>query len=171
MFDCSKTTDDWLTRDIPDPLKVSHSRLNEIRRSVLVARGYCVLTESRQAGADIFAKRLRSHFIFFQGHPEYDPMSLQREYRRDVSRFLATEQETYPAVPFGYFDSETEHRLVNFERRARSERQAALIGEFPRLTYRSDMATGTPAKVMFRNWLGFLAGSRRASKPSNPRYV
>ncbi len=157
VFDCSKVLDDWLTRDLP-PLKVSHSRLNELRRSDLVAHGYRVLTESREAGVDIFTKLLRSHFVFFQGHPEYDPMSLQREYRRDVSRFLASERENYPVVPFGYFDRETEQRLASFEERARRQPKQDLLKQFPRLAYRSDIASGTTAKVIFRNWLQYLAG-------------
>jgi homoserine O-succinyltransferase len=157
VFDCSKATDDWLTRDIPLALKVSHSRLNELKGSDLAARGYRVLTESREAGVDIFAKRLRSHFIFFQGHPEYDAMSLHREYRRDVSRFLAGEREIYPAIPSGYFDADTEQKLMDFQKRARVERKPALVVELPRLTVRPDIATGMAAKTIFRNWLRYLA--------------
>src|SRR6185312_16103892 len=88
VFDCAKVRDDWLTQDISSSLKVSHSRLNELRAADLVMRGYRVLTESSEAGVDIFTKQLRSHFVFFQGHPEYDAMSLKREYRRDIGRFL-----------------------------------------------------------------------------------
>src|SRR6185437_10838117 len=68
-FDCSKAADDWLTGDVSWPVKISHSRLNGLNGGDLVARGYRVLTESHEAGVDIFAKKLRSHFIFFQGHP------------------------------------------------------------------------------------------------------
>lgn len=158
MFDCSKTGDHWLTRDIPFPVKVSHSRLNELRSVDLATRGYRVLTLSREAGVDIFAKKLRSQFIFFQGHPEYDAMSLQREYRRDINRFLAGERDVYPSIPSGYFDAETEERLAKFEARARIERKPAMITELPGLTLRRDIATGTAAKVIFRNWLEYLAG-------------
>src|SRR5579871_3714732 len=158
VFDCSKAIDDWLTRDIPSSIKVSHSRLNELRASDLLARGYRVLTQSREAGVDIFTKRLRSHFVFFQGHPEYDPMSLSREYRRDVGRFLARERETYPAIPFGYFDFDTEQRLASFAGRAWCERTPALMAELPRPSIRPDNANGAMAKVIFRNWLHYLAG-------------
>ena len=79
--------------------------------SDLAAGGYQLLTQSPEAGVDIFAKELRSQFIFFQGHPEYEALSLEREYLRDISRFLAGERDTYPAVPAGYFDAETEQGL------------------------------------------------------------
>jgi homoserine O-succinyltransferase len=158
VFDCSKAADDWLTRDIPSPVKISHSRLNELKGCDLTARGYCVLTQSHEAGVDIFAKKLRSRFIFFQGHPEYDAISLQREYRRDINRFLAGERNTYPAIPSGYFDAETEQRLSRFQEWARVERNPALMAKFPRLILRRDIATGTAGKGIFRNWLRYLAG-------------
>lgn len=157
VFDCSRTADHWLTRDVSWPVKISHSRLNEVKGGDLAARGYRVLTESREAGVDIFAKKLRSHFVFFQGHPEYDPISLQREYRRDVGRYLAGERSDYPAIPFGYFDSETEQRLARFQERALINRRPAQIVKLPRLTVRRDIATVTAAQVIFRNWLRYLA--------------
>ncbi len=163
VYDCSAVTDDWLTRDVPSPLKISHSRLNELRASDLVARGYQLLTRSPGAGVDIFAKELRSHFIFFQGHPEYDALSLQREYLRDISRYLAGEQDTYPAVPSGYFDTETENKLARFEKRARAERKLPLSVVLPRLTLRPDIAPGTAAAAIFKNWLEYLSEGARAA--------
>jgi homoserine O-succinyltransferase/O-acetyltransferase len=165
IYDCSKVTDDWLTQDVPSPLKISHSRLNELRAGDLVARDYQLLTSSPEAGVDIFAKRLRSHFIFFQGHPEYDALSLQREYLRDISRFLAGERNTYPAVPAGYFNAETEHKLARFEKRARAERKLPLSVELPNLTLRPDIAAGTAATMIFRNWLEYLSKGARAASP------
>ncbi len=84
IYDCSKVTDNWLTDGLRSPLKVSHSRLHGLSESELKDRNYQVLTRSRDAGVDIFAKRQRSQFFFFQGHPEYDGLSLQREYLRDI---------------------------------------------------------------------------------------
>jgi homoserine O-succinyltransferase/O-acetyltransferase len=156
VYSCSKAIDHWLTQDVSSALKVSHSRLNELRENDLAARGY-QLPQSPQAGVDIFAKQLHSHFIFFQGHPEYEALSLQREYLRDISRFLAGERDTYPAVPAGYFDTETEGRLAGFQERAVAARKPALSAELPLLTLRSDTAAGAAAAVIFRNWLGYLS--------------
>ena len=157
VYDCAKVVDDWLTRDIPSPLKISHSRLNGLRKRDLVTRDYQILTQSQQAGVDIFARQLRSYFVFFQGHPEYDTLSLQREYLRDISRFLAGKQDAYPSVPAGYFDAETEKTLASFQQRASVERKAALSAELPALTTRPDIAAGTAGTVIFQNWLGYLS--------------
>jgi len=152
---------------LPSPLKIPHSRLNELRADDLAARGYQLLTQSREAGVDIFAKELRSHFVFFQGHPEYDALSLEREYLRDISRFLAGERPGYPAVPAGYFDTETENKLTVFRRRAAVERRPALSAELPDRTLRQDIAAGAAATAILRNWLGFLARGRKAARPSS----
>jgi homoserine O-succinyltransferase len=165
IYDCAKVTDHWLTENMPSPLKISHSRLNGLLAGDLVAGGYELLTQSVDAGVDIFAKALRSQFIFFQGHPEYDALSLEREYLRDISRFLAGERDTYPAAPSGYFDSETEQRLAIFQRRASFERRPALSRELPDRTLRQDIAAGAAATAIFGNWLGYLSTSARAASP------
>ena len=165
IYDCFAVADHWLTDDLPSPFRVSHSRLNELRADDLAQRGYQLLTLSPQGGVDMFARKLRSQFIFFQGHPEYEALSLEREYLRDIARFLGHERDTYPGIPAGYFDADTEERLAGFERRARAERRPALTTELPDRTLRPDVAAGTAATVIFRNWLDYLSDGARAALP------
>lgn len=162
IFDCEAVTGDSLTRAAPAPLKVSHSRLNEIAESDLAQAGYQVLTRSAQAGVDVFVRQYASRFVFFQGHPEYDALSLQREYLRDIGRYLARERENYPRLPVSYFDAATEEKLARFEKRARHERHPALTNDLPALTLRGDIAAGTAAAALFRNWLQYLAADTDA---------
>jgi homoserine O-succinyltransferase len=169
VYDCAKVSDHWLTADVASPLQVAHSRLNEVHDHDLSAHGYQLLTASAEAGVDIFAKALRSQFIFFHGHPEYDPLSLEREYLRDISRFLAGERDTYPPFPAGYFDTETEARLASFQKRASVERRPALSIELPDRTLKSDTAAGSAVATIFRNWLEYLADGARAALPRAER--
>ncbi len=157
VYDCAKVADHWLMKGIASPLKISHSRLNALRNDDLTACGYQLLTESPEAGVDIFAKRLRSHFVFFQGHPEYDALSLQREYLRDITRFLARQRDSFPAFPSGYFTADTEHKLAGYETRASAERTLPLSVELPKLTLRPNLATGAAASAIFKNWLEYLS--------------
>jgi homoserine O-succinyltransferase/O-acetyltransferase len=159
VYDCAKVSDDWLMTGITSPLKVAHSRINALDKGDLIAHGYQLLTESPQAGVDIFAKRLRSHFVFLQGHPEYEALSLQREYLRDITRYLSRQRDIYPAFPAGYFDADTEHKLANYQKRASAERTIPLSVELPHLTLRSDLAVGVAAAALFRNWLEYLSDS------------
>ena len=46
--------------------------------------------------------------VFFQGHPEYDTISLLKEYKREVNFFISGQRDQYPPLPvnyFGLFDS------------------------------------------------------------------
>ena len=156
IYECAKVGDDWLTKGLWRSHQVPHSRLNEISEADLIACGYQILTRSDVAGADIFARQFESRFIFFQGHPEYDASSLQREYMRDLARFLSGERDEYPAIPVDYFDDVTAARLVDFEQRARMLRDPMLAAELPGLTLRRDLAAGSDARVIFANWLAFL---------------
>jgi len=165
IYDCASTSPHWLTDGLPSRFKVAHSRLNELRADDLDAGGYQLLSRSTRGGVDSFAKDFGSQFIFFQGHPEYEALSLEREYLRDIARFLAGERDRYPGIPVGYFDAETEQRLAAFATRAQSERRPALSAELPERTLREDIATGEAATVMFRNWIGFLAGHVRNVVP------
>jgi homoserine O-succinyltransferase/O-acetyltransferase len=159
IYDCSKVTDNWLTDDLPSSLKVSHSRLNGLSESKLSARGYQVLTKSKEVGVDIFTKRQRSQFVFFQGHPEYDCFSLQREYLRDIGRYLAGDQELYPNTPQGYFNAPTIFALEEFRASALAERNPGLIGKLPKLTLQSNVIVEpeVAATTIFRNWFHYLA--------------
>jgi homoserine O-succinyltransferase/O-acetyltransferase len=159
MYNCSKVNDSWLTDGLRSPLKVSHSRWHELDEIGLRDRGYQVLTKSKDAGIDIFAKRQGSQFFFFQGHPEYDSLSLRREYLRDIGRYLAGDQEFYPNIPERYFNTATTLALGEFRAWALAERNPSLIANVPNLTLMPGVTAEpeTAATTIFRNWLRYLA--------------
>ncbi|CCE07475.1 Homoserine O-succinyltransferase (Homoserine O-transsuccinylase) (HTS) [Bradyrhizobium sp. STM 3843] len=163
IYDCAKVADDQMTRNIRRPLKVSHSRFNTVDEQDLVSRGYQILTRSNDVGVDIFSRDLPSRFVFFQGHPEYDALSLQREYMRDIARYLSGERRDYPKIPVSYFDPQTEDVLRRFEVRARQRRDPTLAAELPGLRLRPDLAAGAAATLLFSNWVGGLARSAATS--------
>ena len=108
----------WLTQGLPVPLSIPHSRWNDIPRADLERRGYEVLAAAPLAGVNLFCKHhARSLFLFWQGHPEYDQRSLLKEYQRDVGRFLRSESDTYPTMPYGYFDAGKHRRAAGVRAR------------------------------------------------------
>ncbi|WP_213772145.1 homoserine O-succinyltransferase [Bradyrhizobium sp. dw_78] len=170
VYDCFKVIDDRLTQDVASPLKIAHSRLHALRRSDLAANGYQILTESPDAGVDIFVKQLRSRFVFFQGYPEYEALSLQREYLRDITRYLSRQRDRFPDTPAHYFDQETEKKLAHYRKRAVAERTIPLSIELPRLTLRPGLASGEAASSIFRNWLEYLSeGVKPTAEASHRR--
>jgi homoserine O-succinyltransferase len=55
--------------------------------------------------------------VFFQGHPEYDTISLLKEYQREVRRFAAGERADYPPFPQNYFGSRSQAVLEEYHER------------------------------------------------------
>jgi homoserine O-succinyltransferase len=151
-----------LTAGIPAPLKVPHSRWNDIPEDVLEQCGYSVLMRAKDAGVDTFVKRRGSLFVFFQGHPEYEANTLLLEYRRDVGRYLRGERDTYPQLPQGYFDRNTIDALAGVRERAMSDRSEELIADFPTaLIEREIPNTWRPMAVrLYGNWLTFLCAQK-----------
>ncbi len=84
IFDCVRVCDHSLTSDASLHFQIPHSRWNGVSEDELWSRGYTVLARAVDAGVDTFVKQENSLFVFFQGHPEYEPDTLMREYRRDV---------------------------------------------------------------------------------------
>ena len=70
VFAYKKVRDHALTDGLGDRCRIPHSRWNEVRADALTARGYEVLTQSAEAGVDLFVKKKKdSLFVHFQGHP------------------------------------------------------------------------------------------------------
>jgi homoserine O-succinyltransferase/O-acetyltransferase len=177
IFHCQRTLDHPLTTATATQLQVAHSRWNDLPERALAACGYDVLSRAPDIGADIFVKEFRSRFVFLQGHPEYEPSTLGREYRRDVGRYLRGERDAYPAQPQRYFDPATSRALDVFRTQAivsRTEgRSADLLQSFPATSMRAQLtdAARIGAVRFYRNWLGCLAARRAEHARRRPALV
>jgi len=166
IFECRLTTDHPLTRQFAEPLRMPHSRYNDLPERALKAHGYTILSRTAGAGVDSFAKLDGSFFLFFQGHPEYAADTLLREYRRDIGRYLAGERADYPAAPSDYFSVEATALAEAFRARARADRRGELMADFPK----DALATGLsdpwrPAALGFyRQWVAFLCARKAARR-------
>ena len=167
VFECVRVADHPLTADTPERLPVPHSRWNEIPEEALLKCGYRVLTRSAEAGVDAFIKQRKSLFVFFQGHLEYDAMSLLLEYRRDVGRYLRGERNTYPTLPRGYFDDRLVELLDALRARALVDRRESLLAEFPTETAARRVVSSwrSSAQAVYRNWLAYLCDHKMRSTP------
>jgi homoserine O-succinyltransferase len=162
VFECERVSDHPLTAAAPRRLQMPQSRWNEVPEEALLACGYRVLTRSEDAGVDAFVKKRKSLFVFFQGHPEYDAITLLLEYRRDIGRFLRGERDTYPPMPHGYFDADTVEALTALQQRALWDRREELLSEFPTATAASRVTnTWRPtAENLYRNWLRYIRAEK-----------
>jgi len=166
VFDCAALADHPLMAG-QTRFAVPHSRWNELREDELRARGYDVLTRSPQAGVDAFVRDGRSLFVFLQGHPEYDALSLLGEYRRDFGRFLRGERDVCPSLPLGYFDDAAMARLADLRARALADRREELLAEFPVVALEQSLSARwrPAAERLYANWLSQVVAlkSRRVA--------
>jgi homoserine O-succinyltransferase/O-acetyltransferase len=163
VFEYKKIQKHALTDGAADRMQIPHSRWNEVRGDALAACGYEVLTQSADAGVDLFVKKKKaSLFVHFQGHPEYGTRTLLKEYRRDIKRFLRRERETYPTMPHGYFDATAARLLSDFQESVVAEPREELLAKFPEAAV-SSAVRGTwqmSAASVYRNWLQFLVSTK-----------
>jgi homoserine O-succinyltransferase/O-acetyltransferase len=160
IFDCARVSDHPLLAGVPSPLRIAHSRWNELHEGELVAFGYAVLMSSPTAGVDTFVKQRNCLSVFFQGHPEYDRRALLREFRRDIGRFLRQERDTYPETPQGYFDDDASNVLAAFRERALSERREELLEHFPSTALEARVRPGSSTTRIYGNWLTHLSAQK-----------
>jgi homoserine O-succinyltransferase/O-acetyltransferase len=162
IFEQTKVSEHPILEGVPSRFQFPHSRWNEIREDSLASHGYTILATSPESGVDSFAKQRKSLFIFFQGHPEYEARTLLGEYRRDVSRFLKGERETYPNIPRGYLDEETRAALSSFQERATSDRREDLLAFFPTVIATRFLKNTwqLTAERIYGNWLSYISTQR-----------
>jgi homoserine O-succinyltransferase len=159
VFEYAKVRCHALTDHTGDAMKIPHSRWNEVRADALTASGYEVLTQSAEAGVDLFVKKKKeSLFVHFQGHPEYSERTLLKEYRRDIKRFLRRERDTYPTMPQGYFGAEAAGLLSEFRKMTEADPREDQMAKFPEAAV-AEALQGTwksSAASVYRNWLQYL---------------
>ena len=73
-----------LVADVNTRFDVPHSRWNDVSRAQFEAAGLRVLVESEDVGVHLATSHDGIRMVFFQGHPEYDTISLLKEYKRDA---------------------------------------------------------------------------------------
>ena len=168
VFDYRAANHHELLGGVGDSVRFPHSRWNEVPAEALISGGYTVLTESIEAGVDMFVKQKRnSLFVHFQGHPEYGARTLMKEYRRDVRRFLKGERATYPSMPHGYFSREATKRLADFQERASSDLREELMQAFPEdhISETLENTWRSSAVSIYQNWLQYVA-SKKSDRPA-----
>ncbi len=148
-----------LVNDINTRFDVPHSRWNAVERDQFEAAGLRVLVESPQVGVHLATSGDGFRFVFFQGHPEYDTISLLKEYKREVMAFAAGDRNGYPPYPANYL--RPRERAILDEYRGRLE--AALATDAPRPAFpeplvvpRLDNSWHDTAEAVVGNWMGLV---------------
>lgn len=148
-----------LVNDIDTLFDVPHSRYNEITRSMFDQAKISVLAESEVAGAHLAVSEDQLRWVFFQGHPEFDTISLLKEFKREVLRYLNGDRADYPPFPDNYFSGTVKAVLEEY----RDQCEAALknnqpLPEMPEklLVPRINNTWHDTGEAVIGNWIGLV---------------
>lgn len=136
-----------------------HSRWNTITPARLREAGVRVLAETVDGGFHLGTSPDGLRVVYFQGHPEYDTISLLKEYDREVQRYLDGELTGSPPHPAGYL-SDAATRIVNDHMEAAivardAGREPPPLPQAQILPHLDNTWVDT-ARSIFANWLGLV---------------
>jgi len=122
-----------LIHEFESEILLPHSRWNSVPREALEVAGYDVIIHSEATGWTMASREEDGRqVVLVQGHPEYDPSSLLREYRRDAGRYVRGERDEAPFLPFHCVSPEDWESLEQFHQEiVLGEREPKLFDEFP----------------------------------------
>ena len=146
-----------LVKDVNTQFDVPHSRFNNISAEQFTAAGLHVLVESQPAGVHLAVSADGFRVVFFQGHPEYDTVSLLKEYKRETQRFYHGERSDYPPFPENYFKPREQAMLNEYRLQVELHSQAGKPApEFPEhlIARQVDNTWHDTAEGIVGNWIG-----------------
>jgi homoserine O-succinyltransferase len=146
-----------LVQGINTRFDVPHSRFNEVFRSQFTEAGLGVLVESEVAGVHLAVSEDLFRLVFFQGHPEYDIISLLKEYKREVQLYLSGSRGDYPPLVEHYFSLQSQAILEEYMDRALdAKKRGTSAPEFPEtlVASRLDNTWHDTAEAVVGNWIG-----------------
>ena len=146
-----------LVSDVNTRFDVPHSRFNQIDHEQFESAGLHILVESEVADVHLAVSEDRFRLVFFQGHPEYDTISLFKEYKREVVRFAKGERRDYPPFPENYFSLIAEAILEEHQDvLIASKTRGAPLPDLPEsvIVPGLDNTWHDTAEAVINNWIG-----------------
>ncbi len=146
-----------LTQGLESEIVLPHSRWNTALREAVEHSGYDVLIHSETTGWSVAVRETDGRqIVLVQGHPEYDPSSLLREYRRDAGRYVHHERDDLPYLPYHCVAPEdwellerTHHEIIE------GARKPLLVDRYPfeEVGARAPWPWRPMAERFYANWL------------------
>ena len=138
---------------------VPHSRWNDVSLEQFEMAGLQVLVEGPEAGVHLATSRDGLRQVFFQGHPEYDTISLLKEYKRDLLLYARGRDSRPPPFPENYLGPREQALLDEYRERLERTRDSGLPPpEFPEslIAPHLDNTWHDTAEAVVGNWMGLV---------------
>lgn len=136
---------------------VPHSRFNEILPQQFQAAGLKILVVSEDGDVHLAVSEDGFRLVFLQGHPEYDLISLMKEYKREVGRYIDGDCDRYPPFPENYFSLRCQAVLEEYQDNLFTAMQnGGTMPAFPEelLVPSLDNTWHDTAEAVINNWIG-----------------
>jgi len=136
---------------------VPHSRFNQISHAQFEAAGLHILAESKEADVHLAVSEDQFRLVFFQGHPEYDIISLLKEYKREIILFAKDERDDYPPFPDNYFSLQIQAALNEYKALVvKAKKDSTEPPKFPEklIIDHLDNTWHDTAEAILNNWIG-----------------
>jgi homoserine O-succinyltransferase len=148
-----------LVGDVNTRFDVPHSRWNDVSRAQFEAAGLRVLVASEEVGVHLATSHDGLRMVFFQGHPEYDTISLLKEYKRDAMLAAQGRLPAFPPFPDNYLRLHEQAVLLEWRERAQAAARAgAAMPQFPEalVAPNLDNTWHDTAEAVIGNWMGCM---------------
>lgn len=136
-----------------------HSHMYEVNAEQFKKADLMVLAASEQSDLHLGVSPDGFRFVFFQGHPEYDAISLLKEYRREVGRFVEGLRAEYPPFPENYFHADALQLLTEYKQQILDAtgdyRNLSAFPEAEAMKWVDNTWSDT-GKAIVNNWLGLI---------------
>jgi homoserine O-succinyltransferase len=148
-----------LVNDINSVFDVPHSRWNDVSPEQFTAAGLKILVTGDDGCVHLATSPDGFRTIFFQGHPEYDTVSLLKEYKRDVNLYISGDMTDYTPMPENYLSEFNAAVLREYQGRVvNSLAQRSTLPEFPEHLVLKNLQNTwqDTASAVIGTWLGLI---------------
>jgi homoserine O-succinyltransferase len=142
-----------LVKGVNTRFDIPHSRFNDVSEAQFEKAKAKVLAKSA-VGVHLAVSPDLFRIVFFQGHPEYDSISLLKEYKREVALYLKGICKEYPPFPSNYLSPQS-CAILN-EYKTRLDAKNVSIKDFPEslIAKTLDNTWHDSASAIINNWIG-----------------
>ncbi|SMN11182.1 Homoserine O-succinyltransferase [uncultured Candidatus Thioglobus sp.] len=142
-----------LMNGVNTDFNVPHSRFNEISKAQFDTAGVKILVDSK-VGVHLGVSEDLLRIVFFQGHPEYDTISLLKEYKREIIAYLSKTRDDYPIFPKYYLTEQSKAILNEYQCKLLSGEFS--ISDFPEALISQTLGNTwhDANRQIISNWIG-----------------
>lgn len=149
-----------LVKNMNSKFNCIHSRIYDVDETELQRHGFKTLIKcdvNQQFLLAVSPDGIKT--ILCQGHPEYDTISLFKEYKREINQYLKGIRLDYPPLPKAYFGKETEQTLNKYKKFLQQDNCTLNSADFLEDYFSHSEIYNTwidTSKALFGNWIGLV---------------